>query len=192
MPIFYIQNILNSVIYNTTLKRYVLLKKIFLSTLLISLSLSSVHAQDNSITPKQLQALKLVEMPIISAGWIPKGFKLDKVKVELVSPDSPSGITNYQLLYEGPYGKKFSIEAQDGAIGDVIGDVNMIAKTPFGTVDVFFNNKQCVSTNWILHKDRGYKFYGCNKELFMNNVDPDAIPNADAIKIIQNLKLMKL
>lgn len=170
-----------------------MIKKILLPVVLtLSLLVNPAYTKDNiNPTTKQLQALKLLNTPVIAAGWIPKDFKLNKVRVELVAQENPAGISNYQLVYEGDYGKSFSIEVQSGGIGDVLEEPDLKVKTMFGQVDVYTHKNKCVSTGWINYKNKGYMFWGCNADSFIRGFDATPISTSDAIKVIQNLKVLK-
>ncbi len=168
-----------------------MIKKILISVMMASFTLGATAKTYNGFTASQLKSLKDVKLPVIIAGWVPKGFSVDKITVEFFSKQDPTGFDNYRITYNNDFGKTFSIEVQDGGIGDFADEPNLHIKNMFGNIDVYTNQNKCVQTGWITYKGRGYLFMGCNKNDFYRNVEAGSISKEDALKVIKNLTLLK-
>lgn len=173
-----------------------MIKKITATLFTFMLVISNpVLSKDNTLfTPQQSNGLKSLDFPIIAPNWIPKGFKIDKVQIQLVTQQNPGGINNYEIIYRSDdYQKAFKIESQGGGIGDIMEEPNLEVKTIFGKVYVYTKlYGKCVSTGWIDYKGKGYMFTGCNSNyLDKKDMDSTSISKEDALKIIQSLKVIK-
>jgi hypothetical protein len=103
-----------------------------------------LHSQSIALSPEEQAALAALNIPVVVPTYIPEGFTLSQIKINLCPSNSPQrgecrGGTSYEIIYRNPENTCLMIEAIGGGLGGPDSEFHYTTQTPLlGEVDIRF------------------------------------------------------